>query len=249
MSDDGEEVDPERLQRQLADIKGAIGLADEYPGHARLWLFVGVLVVVLALVTQATLFLDETFSSGDYALIWLGFVAFAVAAGWWMASRLPSTLPPEVAPSWRGIFGALAAFAVAVTALSQRIGRAVDGLERASFFFAFAIALIGLALLLTGTVLKTYRVRSRDRRVFHAGGAWVLAYASVYPHVEFLRCVGVGVFGVGFLLYATAAYTPGRDSTTRPDTISTGIDPDSPKLCRDDLGKSRPGVYVYLTRS
>ena len=30
------------------------------------------------------------------------------------------------------------------------------------------------------------------------------------------------------------AYTPGRDSVRRQDTISTSSDPDSPELCRDD---------------
>ena len=41
------------------------------------------------------------------------------------------------------------------------------------------------------------------------------------------------------------SYTPERDSIRRQDTISTSIDPESPELCRDDRGKSRPGVYVY----
>jgi len=42
-----------------------------------------------------------------------------------------------------------------------------------------------------------------------------------------------------------SGYTPGRDSVRRQDTISTSIDPESPELCRDDLGKSRRGVYPY----
>jgi len=42
--------------------------------------------------------------------------------------------------------------------------------------------------------------------VFYAGGLWVLAYASVFPHVEWLRLIGVGLFGALFLLSAIASW-------------------------------------------
>ena len=72
---------------------------------------------------------------------------------------------------------------------------------------------------------------------------------------ETVRQTLLGIDGVGpkttdcVLLFSGSrggvfpVYTPGRDSVRGQDTISTSIDPGSPELCRDDLGKSRPGVY------
>jgi len=49
-----------------------------------------------------------------------------------------------------------------------------------------------------------------------------------------------------------SSYTPGRDSVTCQDTISTSPDRDSPDLCRDDSAESPPGVYtcrLFVPRS
>lgn len=198
--------DPEALQQQLADIKGAMGLSDRYPGRARLWLLAGLLIGGAALLAQATFFFSETLGGTAYVAIWVAFVVVAVAASWWTASRLPGAEAPSTAPSWRAIFGSLAAFLLAATGVAGDVAGQVGGLDRAILFFGLGIATVGLGLLVTGAVLTVYRVRRRDRLVFYVGGGWVLALASSLPHVEILRFVGVGLFGVFFALYAVAAY-------------------------------------------
>lgn len=206
MSDAAENVDPEDLQRQLSEIKGAMGLAEQYPGRARLWLVAGLLVGVAALLVQVTFFFYETLGATAYAAVWGVFAVVAVAALWLMASRLPQRDAPATAPSWRALYGSLAVFLAGATSVAGRVAEQVGGLDRALLFFGLLIATVGLALLLTGAVLSAYRVRRRDRLVFYAGGGWVLAYAASVPYVELLRYVGVGGFGILFIAYAIAAY-------------------------------------------
>jgi hypothetical protein len=206
VAEDRDDVDPEQLQRELAEIKGAMGLADQYPGRARLWLFAGLLIGAAALLAQATFFFSDALSGTAYTLIWNGFVVVAVVASWWMASRLPQATAPESAPSWRALFGSLVVFLSAAAGAVGRVAGQVGALDRGIAYFALSIATIGLALLLVGAVLVAYRVRRRDRLVFYAGGLWVLVYASVLPYFQILRWVGVGLFGVLFALYAVAAY-------------------------------------------
>jgi hypothetical protein len=200
------DVDPEALQQQLTEIKGAMGLAEQYPGRAKLWLLAGLVIGGAAVLVQATFFLYETLGETAYVAIWGGFVVVAVAASWWTASRLPGTEAPPTAPSWRAVFGSLAAFLLAATGVAGDVAAQVGGLDRAILFFGLSIATVGLGLLVTGAVLTVYRVRRRDRLVFYAGGLWVLAFASVMPHVQLLRWVGVGLFGVLFAAYALGAY-------------------------------------------
>lgn len=201
-----DDVDPAELQAQLEDIKGAMGLEEQYPGRARLWLVGGFLIGLAALLVQATYFLNETLSGTTYGLIWTAFLVVAVAAGWLTASRLPRAEPPANAPSWRAVFGSLFAFLVVASSAAGRIADFAPGLEQATLFFGLAIAAVGLALLLTGAVLRAYHIRRRDRLVFYAGGLWVLAFAAVFPHFQILRYVGVGIFGVLLIGYSIASW-------------------------------------------
>jgi len=201
-----EDIDPADLQRQLDEIKGAMGLAERYPGRARLWLLAGLLVGVIAVAVQVTFFLHETLSATAYVLIWGVFVVVAVLSLWVMVTRLPRNDAPGTAPSWRALFGSLGAFLVAVSSVPGEVAEQVGGLDRALLYFGLVIAVLGLALLLSGTLLSAYRVRRRDRLVFHVGGVWTLAFASMLPYVDVLRYLGVGIFGVLFALYAVVAY-------------------------------------------
>ncbi|WP_436923701.1 hypothetical protein [Halosimplex amylolyticum] len=206
MSDTAGDVDPEELQRQLSEIKGAMGLAEQYPGRARLWLVAGLLIGLAAVLVQVTFFLYETLGPAAYSAIWGGFCVVAVATLWLVSARLPQREAPAGAPSWRVIYGSLAVFLFGVAGVAGEVARQVPGLDRALLYFGLVIATVGLGLLVTGAVLSSYRVRRRDRLVFYAGGAWVLVYASWLPYVQILRWVGVGLFGILFALYAIAAY-------------------------------------------
>lgn len=200
------DVNPADLQRQLDDIRGAMGLTERYPGRARLWLLAGVLVGAVAIAVQVTFFFHETISATAYVVIWGGFVIVAVLTLWLMAARLPKTDAPETAPSWRSLFGSLGVFLVAVSSVPGEVAGQVGGLDRALLYFGIVLAVLGLALLLSGVVLSAYRVRRRDRLVFYAGGAWTLVFASMLPYVDILRYLGLGIFGALFSLYAVLAY-------------------------------------------
>ncbi|WP_135663374.1 hypothetical protein [Halorhabdus rudnickae] len=200
------DVNPADLQRQLDDIRGAMGLTERYPGRARLWLLAGILVGTVAIAVQVTFFFHESISATAYVVIWGGFVIVAVLTLWLMAARLPKTDAPETAPSWRALFGSLGVFLVAVSSVPGEVAGQVGGLDRALLYFGIVLAVLGLALLLSGVVLSAYRVRRRDRLVFYVGGAWTLVFASMLPYVDVLRYLGLGIFGALFALYAVLAY-------------------------------------------
>jgi len=206
VSDATEDVDPAELEAQLTQIKGAMGLAEQYPGRARLWLYAGLLIGAAAILVQVTFFFNDRLGGPAYTAIWGGFCVVAVAALWVMSARLPQNEAPESAPSWRVIYGSLTVFLFAATGVAGDVARQVPGLDRALLFFGLVLATVGLALLVTGAVLASYRVRRRDRLVFYAGGVWVLVLASWIPYVEILRYVGVGLFGLCFVVYSIAAY-------------------------------------------
>lgn len=206
MSDATEDVDPAELEAQLSQIKGAMGLTEQYPGRARLWLYAGLLIGVAAILVQVTFFFYERLGATAYTAIWGGFCVVAVATLWLMSARLPQRETPASAPSWRVIYGSLAVFLFAATGVAGDVARQVPGLDRALLFFGLVLATVGLALLVTGAVLASYRVRRRDRLVFYLGGAWVLVLASWLPYVDILRYVGVGLFGLCFVVYSIAAY-------------------------------------------
>ena len=67
--------------------------------------------------------------------------------------------------------------------------------------------------------------------------------ASAYLLVKYVGAAYLVYLGVQLLRSDEQFDLGTRDSVRRQDTISTSIDPDSPELCRDDVGKSRPGVY------
>ena len=206
VSDASEDVDPAELEAQLSQIKGAMGLTEQYPGRARLWLYAGLLIGAAAILVQVTFFFYERLGGAAYTAIWGGFCIVAVATLWLMSARLPQSEAPASAPSWRVIYGSLAVFLLAATGVAGDVARQVPGLDRALLFFGLVLATLGLALLVTGAVLASYRVRRRDRLVFYVGGVWVLILASWIPHVQILRYLGVGLFGICFVVYAIAAY-------------------------------------------
>lgn len=213
MTDQDTDVDPERLQRQLAEIKGAMGIEERYPGQRTLWLGYGVGVALVGIATEVV-FVVERLPSWGYVLIWLAFILAAGAAQWWLVSRTPTGPTPSMAPDWRVLFATLVVALVALSGLVQPLFPSLyevesarqAGLLEGAYFFGLAIAVAGIGFLFVGNALRAYRIRRRDRWVFYGAGVWMLAYASWFTNSEFLRLAGYAVFGLLFFVYSVAAY-------------------------------------------
>lgn len=213
MTDPDTEVDPEQLQRQLAEIKGAMGLEDRYPGQRTLWLGYGVGVALVSLVTEAIFFVEELPSWG-YLLVWLAFILLAGGAQWWLVSRTPTGPSPSMAPDWRVLFGTLVLALFALSGLVQPLLPHLEtglsaqdaGILQGAYFFGLAIAVAGVGFLFVGNALRAYRIRKRDRWVFYGAGVWMLVFASWFTQTEFMRLAGYAVFGILFFVYSIAAY-------------------------------------------
>lgn len=198
------DVDPEELQRQLDQIKGAMGIEERYPGQRRMWLVYGAVVGGVAVLTN----LSFVFELPNWAYVagWFGMVGVVVLAQWRLVSGASGDRS-GVGVNWVGFVGALAAGLVALwLSVGDLIAENTEGALRGAHFFSHALVFLGLGFLLTGAVLRAERVRRRDRLPFYVGGLWILLFAGFVPHVRFLQLSGYAVFGVLFFVHGVATY-------------------------------------------
>lgn len=206
MSEDAtaEDVDAEDLQRQLDEIKGAMGLAERYPGQRRMWLVYGVVVGGVAILTNVAFAFP--LPNLAYVLAWFGMVAVVAVAQWRLVSGTAGDRP-TTGPNWLAVVGALALALLALwTALGDLVGTNTAGVVQGAHYFSHVLVFFGLGFLLTGTLLRTEQVRRRDRLPFYVGGVWMLVLGAFVPHVEALQYWGYGAFGALFLVHSLASY-------------------------------------------
>lgn len=208
------DVDPEQLRRQLSEIKTAMGLEERYPGQRRLWLVYGVGLGVASVLTEAAFSLVQRGPDWFYQSVWLAFTLVTGLALWRLASRTPRGPGPEAAPDWRSVFGTLVLATVSITFLAspvfERLGPVLAtreyGLLTGAYFYGLVIAIAGVGFMFVGSVLRTYRIRRRDRWVFYGAGIWMLAFAGAFTYNEFTQMFGYALFGILFFLYSIVAY-------------------------------------------
>ena len=202
MSD--EDIDPADLQRQLDDIKGAMGIDERYPGQRRMWLVYGLVIGGVAILTNLTFVIDMP--NWGYILVWFGMVAIVGLAQWKLVSGAAKR-PEDSGPSWWVLFGSLAIALLALwTALGDVIATSSTGAVRGAHYFSHALIFLGLGFLLTGNLLRGVRIKRRDRLPFYVGGTWLLVLGAFTPHIELLQYWGYAIFGVVFLVHAVASY-------------------------------------------
>ena len=200
------EVDPDDLQAQLDEIKTAMGLEERYPGQGRVWLAYGGIVGGLSLALQF-LFVVPLPEWG-YQATWVAFAAVGVGSLYLLARWSRSGDVASATPDWGVLVASLAAFLFALQAVASPITLASDlpGVATGAFYFATVIAVGGLGFLFVGNALAAHRIRRRDRLVFYAGGAWMLAFAGAFTNVEWLHYFGYGTFAVLTVVQSLVSY-------------------------------------------
>lgn len=199
------EIDPAELESQLSDIKSAMGIEEAYPSQGKLWLAYAAIVAGFSIALQ--LLFVQPLPEWVYSATWVAFAAISVGALWLLARRTSQAGAPGAPDLWVVVAG-LGLTLFALTWIVQPLATTTDagGVVVGAYFFATVIALAGLGFLLVGNALKAHRIRRRDRWVFYAGGLWMLAFAMLFPNVEFLRYGGYGVFGILSILHALVSY-------------------------------------------
>jgi hypothetical protein len=205
-----DDVDPAELQRQLADIKGAMGLEERYPGQRKMWLVYGVTIGLTVIVTNFLFALD--LPPAGYIGLWFLMAAVIVVAQWRLVSGTAADTA-STGPAWRVIGGSLVAGLFALwSAVADPIGASTTGAEQGAHYFSHLVLFLGLGFLIAGAALKAEQIRRRDRLPFYVGGLWMLVFAALLPWYEFLHLFGYMVFGGLFLAHSIAAYV-----LTKPD--------------------------------
>lgn len=206
-----DELDVEVLERDLEQIKDAMGIHERYPSAFHAWLVYGLLVPLAALGSQAVVLYD--LPGWGHWLSWGGFLG---AGGVYLWLRSAESSGPEsgagkpsIGLQWWTVFG----YALVVLLVVSPEFSGVDPITAQASVFAVLVGAVGASYLLLANALEAYYVRQFDRRVIAAGGLWMLALAVAIAWVEPLQAWGYLVFGLAYFVYAMAAYLSLRRRT------------------------------------
>lgn len=197
------DIDPAELQRDLEQIKDAMGLADRSETAVEIWLWFGVLVALASALSQVIVL--NRLPAGWHSLIWVGLLV--VGGGglmWWRygGGWSPGQDEPNVG------FQILVVYlgSLAVQATMAPVVPDLGYLAETASVLGVILVMLGIGYLVAGETLKAYRIRTRDRRGFHAGGIMMVALGIAIPNVDLLHTWGYAAFGSTYLVYALVVY-------------------------------------------
>lgn len=201
MSDDTREVDAAALEAELAEIKGAIGLAEDHPYWWRFWIVEGIGVALCFPLIQLL------FRGGPelpIAVAFVGLIALETVA----KRRIKAAYDPPTTglPNQRRwLFAMLAGIGTIIVGLPP----VFDALgERNAIRLALVAggAIVGTGYLYMGQLLAAHNIRAADCNAFYVGGAWILVLAAVIPHVPVFEGWEYAVLGLGIAVQHITAY-------------------------------------------
>jgi hypothetical protein len=200
-----QEIDPERLRAELAQIKDAMGIKERYPTRFTLWLVFGVCVLAASLGSQVIalrgleplLHSVVWFASIGVGGLYRGVTQSETSNG----SRHTTQAKPRL---WLQFGAVFTMYLVFVFTIGAATAIQPDILE--SLIFSLTVALVGVAYLVVGESLRAYYIRRRDRWAFYVGGGWMVLLAVAIPNVELLETWGYTAFGVLYGAHAVASY-------------------------------------------
>ncbi|WP_049928974.1 hypothetical protein [Halopiger goleimassiliensis] len=199
-----DDVDVDALERDIAQIKEAMGLHERYPTQFRLWLVYGLLVLLASFGSQAVVTFD--LPGWGHAASWFGFMGLGALYSWYVGEDYNHPETGDDYPDTGVQFLGIAGYLVVVLAVVTPTLETLTPLEESATLFALVIGAVGATYVVQASTLKAYRIRARDRYTFYAGGLGMLAYAAVMVHVPLLLEWGYAIFGVGYAAYGIAAY-------------------------------------------
>ncbi|WP_135533650.1 hypothetical protein [Halostella pelagica] len=199
-----QDVDPQDLQRELDQIKGAMGIEERYPGQRRMWLVYGVVIGLTAIITNVAFTAD--LPNAAYIALWYGMVGVIAVAQWRLVSNASTERSSSGLDWWILLTALIVSLHAMWTSLGPLIAENSTGAARGAHYFSHVLIFLGLGLLVAGNILKAERIRRRDRLPFYAGGVWMLVLGVLLPHSRYLQLTGYALFGVLFLIHSVAAY-------------------------------------------
>ncbi|MFB6151680.1 MAG: hypothetical protein ABEJ40_07735 [Haloarculaceae archaeon] len=204
MATDDADVDPEELQRQLSQIKEAVGIAEQYGSAVDLWLAIGVIVAVASAVSQYAYAND--LPGVYYAVIWAGGVGGGIALySYWRGDGNAFGVRSD-RPNVNLLIAVVYAASFPVLLVASQYTRELGPREGDLLTLAVIVVMLGTGYVVAGHVLKAYRIRDRDRYPFYVGGVGMVALGVALPAFEILREWPYVAFGGGYLAYALVTY-------------------------------------------
>lgn len=198
------DIDPADLQRQLAEIKGAMGIAERSEVATSIWLLLGISVPLAAAVSQYVHL--EQLPPILHSVVWTVFVGGGFATFAFLTDTTISRDRTAGKPNLWFQFGLVyLAFFPLSAIVSAYVGELSYTAESA-LRLSIIVVLIGVAYGVMGTALEAYYVRRRDRWLLYAGTVWMVALGVAIPQSAFLETWAYAVFGALYFVYALLAY-------------------------------------------
>lgn len=197
------DIDPADLQRDLDQIKEAMGIAERSKSAIELWLWFGVLVAAASALSQFVVL--NRLPAWWHSVIWLGFL---VGGGgvlmWWRygSSWSPGRTEPNVGFQILVVYLGSVVVQLVISPVVPEVGYLLE----TAYVLGIILVMLGLGYVVAGETLKAYRIRARDRRGFHAGGVLMIVLGVAIPNVDVLHTWGYAVFGASYLIYALTVY-------------------------------------------
>lgn len=200
MTDDG--VDAASLRRDVDRIKESMGIADRYETAPQQWLLFGVLVGIGCAVCQYVVLQELSW----YLLVGI-WTVFLLALGSFAGY---STKPIEFAPPEKPnvpfqVFVPMLG-AVPIGVILATFVEPLDYETTTALSLALVLVLLGLGYVLAANAMRSYSIRTRDRRAFALGGVLLVSLGVAIATVDALHTWGYAAFGTTYLAYSLAAY-------------------------------------------
>ncbi|MGA9403192.1 hypothetical protein [Haladaptatus sp.] len=202
-SDTPEDVDIDRLKRDLAGIKEAMGIGERYPSVIRLWLVFAVLVLAASLASQYVL--TERLASYWFGVVWFSLMVLGGLASWRLTGRTDRSSAGE-GPNIGYQFGLVFLSGIVVQLVTNPLLGTLGYVDGTLYVFSIWVTLTGIGYLISANSLRAYRIRRKDRLALSLGGVLMIGYVVLLTYWEPLRPWGYAAFGISYFIYAVASY-------------------------------------------
>jgi hypothetical protein len=200
MTDD--DVDAAPLGRDVDRSEESMGTADSYETAAQQWLLFGLLVGVGSAVGQYVVLQELPW----YLLVGIWTVLLLALGSFAGYSTKPVEFAPPEKPNvpFQVFVPMLAAIPIGV--ILATFVEPLDYVVTTALSLALVLVLLGLGYVLAANAMRSYSIRTRDRRAFAVGGVLLVALGVAIATIDTLHTWGYATFGATYVAYSLTAY-------------------------------------------
>jgi hypothetical protein len=201
MTDD--DVDAASGRRDFEGASEPAGTAARYETAPQQWLLFGLLVGVGGAICQYVVLQEQSW----YLLVGVWTVVLLALGSFAGYSTKPVEFAPPEKPNVPFQFFVPMLGAIPIGVILATFVEPLDYETTTALSLALVLVLLGLGYVLAANAMRSYSIRTRDRRAFALGGVLLVALGVAIATVDALHIWGYAAFGATYVAYSLAAYT------------------------------------------